>query len=363
MPASDSRAVQRRLAIFDPTPFSYGGGYEQFAVKLQRAASESGWDAAVVSPSSSSFLKVVTLLGVRGRFSHLAANPAPAQNWEFLANATHAYVKNEHLDMLWWWAARGKGLRTIGFHTPLRYPAGSAARVLRNSLYANPVYGGMLRGSKLHLLNRYDYQALPRNARRLPAAIIPNGIEAQADGLHPIESFSALFVGRITPQKGLDRIASANVARHTGRITVLGEGPDMAQLRAKFGESATFLGTVSRAEALAQMQRHAILLMPSRWEGLPLTLLEAMSVGCVPVVSAIPTLADVLPAGLQWLAIDYESPQDVARVLDRLREMYGSPQTWQRLRDELANHVRANFDERIQLQKLLSFIETGNGSE
>lgn len=50
-------------------------------------------------------------------------------------------------------------------------------------------------------------------------------------------------------------------------------------------ERVTFTGTVKREEAIKILSETNIFLLPSRGEGCPMTLLEAMQFGCVPVVS------------------------------------------------------------------------------
>ncbi len=349
----------RRLAIFDATPQAYGGGYEQFAIKLRDAAETSGWRAEVVVPSTRDFLRVVSLLGVRKRFAHLAQSPNGALNWSFAKDATHAYIKNEPLDIAWWHIVRSRAVKTIGFHTPLRYPADTLPRKARNALYANRLYGALLSGSRLHMLNSREAADLPVNARLLYRAVIPNGIEIQ-DVVYdsPQPPFSLLFVGRITPQKGLDRLVPLFTGGAiTESLTVVGVGQDAKPLTSRFGDRARFVGSFTRDQVLGLMREHSVLLMPSRWEGLPLVLLESMSVGCVPVISNISTLIDILPPELRWLCVDFENLENVKACLGRLKQLYVERTAWQRLRSQIVEHVRENYSEDVQLRKLLRFIE------
>jgi glycosyltransferase involved in cell wall biosynthesis len=81
--------------------------------------------------------------------------------------------------------------------------------------------------------------------------------------------------------------------------TVVGSGPDEQKLRACWGSRrANFLGTRTAAEVVDIASRHDVFVLPTRWEGVPVALLEAMSVGLVPVVSRIDSgVAEVLTAG------------------------------------------------------------------
>ncbi len=93
-----------------------------------------------------------------------------------------------------------------------------------------------------------------------------------------------LFVGRLSPEKGLHVFAEA--ARRAGVSAVfVGDGPAMEETRAKYPE-ARFLGWKSPAEVKALMRAARALVFPSLWfEGQPLTVLEAKAMGTPVIVS------------------------------------------------------------------------------
>lgn len=80
-------------------------------------------------------------------------------------------------------------------------------------------------------------------------------------------------------------------------LTIAGDGPDLARLKrasAPFGDRVRFLGSVD-PEAVADLfLEHDVLLAPSRFEGYPMVIVDAMSCGCVPVVSRIRGVTDVI---------------------------------------------------------------------
>lgn len=105
-----------------------------------------------------------------------------------------------------------------------------------------------------------------------------------------------LFAARLSHgQKGVfdlpeidRRLAEAGVAV---RWTVAGEGPDGPALRESWkrigDDRVRFLGRLTNAEVYALFRDHDVLVLPTRAEGFPVALLEAMGAGLVPVVSAI----------------------------------------------------------------------------
>ena len=100
-----------------------------------------------------------------------------------------------------------------------------------------------------------------------------------------------LAVGRLTEQKGFDVLlrAWAIVAREhpAWQLRIVGWGEDEASLKAQaetlgLDDSIVFVGRTSAVEV--EYRQAALFAMSSRWEGLPMTLLEAQHFG-LPVVS------------------------------------------------------------------------------
>lgn len=133
----------------------------------------------------------------------------------------------------------------------------------------------------------------------------PHVIEASADALgataRPVptrepgagkrRSLRLAYVGRLDARvKGVmalphvaHTLASMNV-RH--RIAIVGDGPDRESLRETLRPLPTrvqMLGTTHRAQAIQTLRWADAVLLPSRYEGLSLTLLESLASGCVPI--------------------------------------------------------------------------------
>ncbi len=100
----------------------------------------------------------------------------------------------------------------------------------------------------------------------------------------------ALFVGRLSPEKGLQTLMDADRAgRLAMDMVLLGDGPLMPELTraaARPGSRLKPQGFQPRESVLAWMREARVLLMPSLWyEGFPLVLVEALSLG-LPVIAA-----------------------------------------------------------------------------
>src|SRR5262249_31910247 len=119
-----------------------------------------------------------------------------------------------------------------------------------------------------------------------------------------------VYAGRIERNKGvLDLPAIDRRLRRDGVPvvwTVIGSGPDDTALRQGFAAeaSATFTGALTPDACRARLPDHDVLVLPSYGEGLPLSLLEAMGAGLVPVVSDLESgIREVVCDGANgWLA-------------------------------------------------------------
>lgn len=158
------------------------------------------------------------------------------------------------------------------------------------------------------ILNAVD---VDRIAAATPRTIRPKGLRL-------------LFLGRLEDiSKGvlwLPRIV-ADIAQST-TLTIAGSGPDEAQLRSAFearGEQVSFLGSLAPDRIPGLLARHDALLMPSRFEGAPMSLIEGMAAGCVPIASRIRGVTDAFVShGRDGLLFPLGDCREAARLIREL---------------------------------------------
>lgn len=182
--------------------------------------------------------------------------------------------------------------------------------------------------------------------------VIPNGVDVQK--MTPGEEASprrAVFVGRLEDvQKNillLPRILSRALMHDAAaRLTVVGSGPDAARLDAGFRSAGVeghvdVLGRVASEEVQGILRTHGVFLLPSRYEGSSNSTLEAMTCGCVPVLSRLPGITDEM-------VVDGESgclfsPHDWKGMGDAWGRMIQNEADWVKMRSASRERVVSAF--------------------
>ena len=133
-------------------------------------------------------------------------------------------------------------------------------------------------------------------------AVVPNGVAARTSGnggaafrtRHeiPADARLALFVGRLDVRhKGLDRLVEASATAPSWQFVLV--GPDHRGSRRRLLQMAVDLGVRARLHFIGQLDSAALtdayaaadLVLSSRWEGLPMSLLEALAQGIPSLVT------------------------------------------------------------------------------
>jgi glycosyltransferase involved in cell wall biosynthesis len=130
-------------------------------------------------------------------------------------------------------------------------------------------------------------------------------------------------IGRLVPQKGFDVLlpAFAALPDRSWRLSILGDGPLRAALQAQrdalgLGDRVTFTGVVD--DVARRLARAGLFVLPSRFEGFPNALVEAMSHG-------VPVVASDCPSGPAEILAGVDAPLcpvgDVAALRDAMAAM------------------------------------------
>jgi glycosyltransferase involved in cell wall biosynthesis len=159
----------------------------------------------------------------------------------------------------------------------------------------------------------------------------------------------AVCVGRLTRQKGQDVLMSAwPLVRErcpVAELALVGDGDLEPALRAVATPGVRFAGAVS--DVRDWLVAADVLVLPSRWEGLPLVALEALATGRPVVATAIPGLAEVVSAEVGALVPPVAAGPLADAIATRLRD-----RALARAEGAAAARLAAGFDQRLTFDRL-----------
>lgn len=138
--------------------------------------------------------------------------------------------------------------------------------------------------------------------------VIPNGVDLEywrpdTDQSTETSREAGLIVaaGRLSEVKGFDLLidAFANADIPDTRLVIAGDGPEHERLAALaeslgIGDRVEFKGSIDRRSLRSLLRNASLYVLPSRSEGLPLALLEAMACGTPVVATDVGAVSDVV---------------------------------------------------------------------
>lgn len=190
-------------------------------------------------------------------------------------------------------------------------------------------------------------------------AVIYNGIgtswfeDAGESGAEPDcapERPYVLFAGRLHAMKGVDLLLRAwgevAGARPGVELLLAGAGPERAALERIAEEPALsgrvrFLGAVENAGLKPLYRGAAAVVLPSRAEGFPLTLLEASACGAICVGADVPGIAEIIDEGETGFLFPTGSVEALTRTLGSVLDLDAARA--QCIRSAAARKVKEHF--------------------
>ena len=198
---------------------------------------------------------------------------------------------------------------------------------------------------------------------RFEIPIIPNGIDLETYKIADRDwSFPRLLsAGRIVHQKGLDLAMRAlgGLKDLNWEWRIAGDGPQMELLKSLakelgIAERVIFLGWQSREPLMKCYQAANVFLFPSRHEGMPNALLEAMASGLPVVASCI--------AGNEELVVDGKTgylvrSEDIESLRNALKGLLSDAALREQMGIASRQYVEANYSWESTAQQYVMLLE------
>ena len=143
------------------------------------------------------------------------------------------------------------------------------------------------------------------------------------------ETITLVYCGRLMQhqKRVLDLVKITNNLDRNDisyRLTVIGEGSDLQTLKTAWtdeikADKVIMLGRLSRREMLTVLEQNNVFVLVSDFEGMPISLLEAMAHGCVPVVSDLASgIPDLVIDGVTGFRVPVGDVELFASYIERL---------------------------------------------
>jgi glycosyltransferase involved in cell wall biosynthesis len=181
------------------------------------------------------------------------------------------------------------------------------------------------------VLSPLEKEIVAEKFNAVNVSVLPNSIDLTVAG-----SFSRngqagsspklLFIGRVDRNKGVEYIYQAlKMLKDKGvpfKFSMAGAGPEKDEYVEKFSASLNshfeYKGVVSGKVKEDLFKESNIFLLPSMYEGLPISLIETMSYGIVPVVTNVGSIGTLVKPGETGIFVNKHSARDIADSIEKL---------------------------------------------
>lgn len=220
--------------------------------------------------------------------------------------------------------------------------------------------GKMLGYAKIvAVLSENEKEFVEKLRQNLDVRVLENAVALEEVKGRKLETGekTIIFLGRHHEDKGLReiveacRILKSEDFRFDFKAFGAGDAKDffVREMTAVLGEKFFYGGVVSGAEKWQALAESDVFLLPSRYEGLPVALLEALAAGCVPVVSKIGSIDSVVKDGVNGFLIE---PGNVPQIVEKLKSLLSDEADWRNLRRNAQNTIEEKFNFKDYIEKL-----------
>jgi len=209
----------------------------------------------------------------------------------------------------------------IGSQRGYDFDRSKAERVLQRAAYAT---AHRIVSNSAAVADHLVASGVPRER----FVVIPNGVARSTFPRRPVAAVRRIaMVGTLRTVKGHDVLidaAPALLARHPDlHFDIIGGGPLLGALRERaetrnVAAAFTFYG--HREDVAERLAESDLVVMPSRSEGLPNAILEAMAAGRPVVASAVGGIPEVVQDGVTGVLVPPADPAALARAIEALAD-------------------------------------------
>lgn len=152
-------------------------------------------------------------------------------------------------------------------------------------------------------------------------------------------------VGRLCPEKGMDKLAYAARLMPKVKFIVAGAGSLQQEIEDMKLKNFNLVGNLDRSDVCALLDQADVFCMPTRSEGFSTALLEACVMGCIPVMTHVGGVDEIMGDPVKWgVVIDsdvaFEISEGIYKAISLSKTSMG---------DEMSKDIalRCSWDESV----------------
>ena len=213
------------------------------------------------------------------------------------------------------------------------------------------------------VLSKKEKEEMERVYQVKNISVLPNCVDLNEASLYNRSildnRLEILYLGRIEPNKGIDYILKAAQVLKEDKIDFLlhfagaeQNGDDyILKFKKALGDKFVYEGIVAGDVKIELLKKCNVFLLPSFYEGLPVSLLECMSFGMIPVTTNVGSIGNFVIDNETGLFVSVKDTESIVEALTRLSESSD-------LRNQLSKNAREKIFTTLDPQK---YVDNLNG--
>jgi glycosyltransferase involved in cell wall biosynthesis len=171
-----------------------------------------------------------------------------------------------------------------------------------------------------------------------------------------------LYLGRIEKNKGIVELVEALKLLKSDfnfRFVLCGTGPlveyCIKECNENLGINFEYKGVVFGDNKINTIKHSDLFILPSYFEGLPISLLETMAAGVIPIVTEVGSMRQIIKNGYNGLFVRSKDPLDLYEIL---KYILSNKELQQRLSENAIKTITNQFDINKYIEQLNKIYET-----
>jgi glycosyltransferase involved in cell wall biosynthesis len=331
---SDPERALRRPAVWFPA-IRAGTGADVFTQRLRDGLNANGYRAQI------------TWLPHRAEYLPWSVQVPEPPSWANVVHVNtwlHRRFLPRHLPLI--------ATMHLCVHDPLLRPYKNRMQDGYHRAWIRPLEAGLLaRVQRIVAVSHYTAERTREAFSIEKVPVIHNGVPDPADGNGSHREarsapFRLLYVGNWSRRKGVDMLRPLMERLGTGFELSYTADAHGADELVHLPSNCRRLGRLDQRQLQHAYREADALVFPSRMEGLPLTLIEAMANSLVPIAAASSSIPEVVTDGVDGLLFP---PDDVEGCADAVRRLAGDDD----MRESMGMAARATVREHFSMDSMV----------